>query len=395
MKQLTHWIVRQFVKNHEDIENPEVRAKYGSLEGWVSIVINIILFALKLTLGLMVQSVSLIADAVHTIADSLTSVVIIIGFRVSQKPSDEEHPFGHGQMEPIATLVVAVLLFVAGFELLQSSVQSILNPTTKSAPLWVIAVIVGTALMKEILARFAYRLGDMIDSSALRADALHHRTDVVATILVVVALIAARYGYTTVDGVMGVLVSIIIFYSAYEISKEAINPLLGQAPSKEILDKIQKIASSFSGVLGVHDIIYHKYGQMSVISLHIEVSETEPVQKLHALSESVEEAIVKKMGGVVVAHIDPVNDHHPEYQNLKDLIGKVIAAIDGVQSFHELRIVGATTEKSTVIFDVSVKPSLSEDEKSRILRRIRQELNHRYPGIKAVVKAEPSYAYTP
>lgn len=185
MRKFTRWIVVKVIKNHQNINDLKVRARYGALEGWASIVINILLFVIKLLIGLSIKSVSLIADAVHTLADSATSVVVIIGFKMAKKPADKEHPFGHGRMESVATLIVSVLLFIAGAELLEKSIHSTARPQASTAPLGVILLIVGTIIIKELMSRFSYELGKIIDSQILKADALHHRSDVIATGLVV------------------------------------------------------------------------------------------------------------------------------------------------------------------------------------------------------------------
>ncbi|MFH1503796.1 MAG: cation diffusion facilitator family transporter [Candidatus Omnitrophota bacterium] len=395
MRKLTQWIVTKFIKDYQKINDLKVRSRYGSLEGWVSIVVNVVLFGVKIVTGLAINSVSLIADAVHTLADSVTSAVVIVGFKMAKKPSDKEHPFGHGRMESIATLIVSVLLFIAGVELLEKSVHSVLNPQSATASLGVILVIVGTILIKELMARFSYLLGDMIDSKALKADALHHRSDVIATALVVIALIASRFGFNRVDGIMGVFVSLIIFYSAYEIAKEAINPLLGEAVSKETLKRIEAIAKNHQGVSGVHDIIFHRYGQTSIISLHIEVSDKEDVSKLHTLSEEVEDEISQEMGGVVVVHIDPVNKDHPQYGIIAKAIGEIIAQDKRVHSFHELRIIGCNQDKCNVVFDIALEENADEQETQDIISSIQEKFKSKFPKMKTVIKAEPKYVYNP
>jgi len=393
MKKFTQWIVSKLIKDYQKVDDLKVRSKYGSLEGWVSIVVNVILFCVKIAIGLAINSVALIADAIHTLADCATSVVVIIGFKMSKKPSDKEHPFGHGRMESVATLVVSVLLFVAGFELLQKSVQSISNPQATTASVGVILLIIATIFIKELMARFSYILGDMIDSKALKADALHHRSDVLATTMVVAALIGSRLGFTRIDGIMGIHVSVIIFFSAYKIAKEAINPLLGEAVSKETLKEIGRIARSHAGILGVHDIIFHKYGQTSIISLHIEVSDKEDVNKLHALSEEVEDEISQKMGGMVVAHIDPVNKDHPKYEIISQAIKEIIDEDNRVNSFHELRIIGRSQDKCNIVFDIALEENADEQEIYDIIRSIRNKFKIRFPEMKTIIKAEPKYAY--
>ena len=394
MKKLTHWTVARFIKNHQEINYLKVRARYGALEGWVSIVGNTLLFAIKLIAGLSIGSVSLIADAVHTLSDSATSVVVIIGFKMAKKPSDKEHPFGHGRMEFVATLIVSVLLFIAGVELLEKSIHSIIHPQAVTASVGIILIIAGTILAKELMSRFSYELGEMIDSKTLKADALHHRTDAVSTVLVVVALVASRFGVNRIDGIMGVFVALIIFYSGYEIAKGAVSSLLGEAPSRETIEEIARLARKHEGVLGVHDIVVHEYGQTRLISLHIEVFDKENASRLHELSEAIEDEVGRKMNGKVVVHVDPINKDHPEYDVIEQTIRKIISEDNRVHSFHELRIVGCDVNRCNVIFDIAIEEDADEQETYDIIHYIQERFKKRFPEMKTVIKAEPKYAYT-
>jgi cation diffusion facilitator family transporter len=393
MKKFTRWLAAKAIKNHQNVNDLKVRSHYGTLEGWTSIVINLLLFVVKIALGLSIRSVSLIADAVHTLADSGTSAVVIIGFKIARKPSDKEHPFGHGRMESIAALVVSVLLFMAGLELLEKSIHAIIKPQNSTAPTGVILVIIATIVIKELMARFSYQLGEIIDSQALKADALHHRSDVIATALVVVALIATRFGYNNIDGIMGVGVSLIIFYSAFSIAKEAVNPLLGEAPSKETIKEIEKLAMAHEGVLGVHDIIFHKYGQTSVISLHIEVLDNESAFKLHDLAERVEDTITQKIPGMAVVHVDPLNEDHPQYEQINRAVKDIISEDIRVSDFHDLRIVGCRANRCNVVFDIVLEQDADEQETHDIIHSIAEKFKTKFPEMKTVIKAEPKYAY--
>ena len=215
MKKITGILVKKFIKNSDSVFDTSVRSSYGKLEGWVGIAGNLVLFAIKLYLGIVSGSTALLADAVHTLGDSITSAVVIAGFIMAAKPCDKEHPFGHERMESIAALVISNLLFVTGFELIIHSIRKIMHPSINRVSFTIMAIIAATIFAKEIMARFSYQLGEMIDSDALRADAMHHRTDVAATAMVLAALIGARFNLFFLDGIMGVVVSLIIFYSAY------------------------------------------------------------------------------------------------------------------------------------------------------------------------------------
>lgn len=386
-------IAKKLIRDKRPADIPEVRAKYGILEGWISIIINLFLFGIKITAGIKVQSTALIADAVHTLADSATSIVVIVGFKISQKPSDVEHPFGHGRVEPIATLIIAILLFVAGFELLHHSIQSILTPSNSRAGYMIIYIILGTVVIKELLARFSFAIGDYIDSDALKADALHHRSDVFATLLVVVALIASRYGYYNVDGIMGCLVSLIIFYSAYMIAKDAISPLLGEAPPPEFLEQIEALCLSIPGVLGVHDIISHKYGQNRITSLHIEVSHKKSAVELHTIAEQIEDAIGANTNGIAVVHIDPVNKNHPGYAAVSNIITASIENDHRINSFYDLKIIGENIETASILFNIETAGTIPETENHAIITTLSEHMKAVFPGIRIRIKTNPKFSY--
>ena len=395
MTKFTRWLAAKAIRDYQSVGDLKVRARYGALEGWTSIVVNVVLFAVKMGLGLAIGSVSLIADAIHTLADSATSVVLVISFKMAKKPSDREHPFGHGRLESVAALVVSVLLFVAGAELFETAVRSIAHPQSSRASVAVILLIAGTLVVKELLSRFSYQLGDMIDSQALKADALHHRSDVLATALVVLALIGSRFGYDRIDGAAGVLVSLIIFYAAYSIAREAVNPLLGVPPPRDTLSQIGSLAKAHQGVLGVHDIIFHSYGQTNVISLHLEVSDQDNIASLHALSEAVEEDIARKIGATVIAHIDPINREHPQYEAIAETIREIVSQDERVHSFHDLRIIGCRANRCNVVFDIVLEADADEQKTHDIIRSIREKFAERFPEMRTIIKAEPKYAYTP
>ena len=395
MKTLTLWFASFFVKNHTDTTDPNVRAAYGAFEGWVSIIGNIVLFAIKITIGLSVGSAALMADAVHTLADSATSAVVIVGFKMARKPSDSEHPFGHGRIEPVATLIISILLFVAGFELLKHSITSILHPTVSTAGYVAIAIILATVVAKEVMARFSFILGDLINSATLKADALHHRSDVFATLLVVVALIASRFGLNQVDGIMGIGVSLVIFASAWSIAREAVNPLIGEAPSQAALDEIEGACRSVHEVLGVHDIVVHDYGENRVVSLHIEVSHRLSVLRVHDIAEDVEESVGRMTGGMVVVHMDPINHDHPHYDTILGAIQELVASDTRLLTFHDLRLVGATLERGTVLFDVTLNDTPGGMDPQQAIEETRNTLRTRFPGLDILIKIAPMYSYNP
>ena len=396
MKKITQLIVKKTIPNYNDTENQDVRYGYGALEGWVSIIGNLILCVAKLFAGIYINSAALITDAIHTLSDSLSSVVIIFGFAMAKKPSDKEHPFGHGRMESVAALIIAILLCVAGIELLKFSIDRMQNPTVSGTSLYVILFVLSTIVAKEIMARFSYELGDMIDSKALKADALHHRTDAVTTLLVIVALVGSRFGYPNLDGIMGIIVSIIICYSAFIIAKDAISPLIGEAPSQELLDQIKSVVHGREDVIGVHDIICHFYGHVRIISLHLEVSSEESALALHTLAESVEKEIASRTNSLVIVHIDPINSNHPQYNAIHKTVKSIVDRDDRIHSFHDMRIIGEDGGSTpNVMFDVVLNPEFHEENGPEIAASIKREMVKKFPLIKVTIKIDPLYSYNP
>ncbi len=393
MKKISLYFAHKLIRDKRSPKHPDVRVKYGMLEGWLSIFVNILLFIIKITAGIKVQSSALIADAIHTLSDSATSVVVIAGFKISQKPSDKEHPFGHGRIEPVATLIISILLFVAGAELFHHAILSIINPTQTRAGLFIIFIISGTIIIKELLAKFAFILGDYIDSDTLKADALHHRSDVFATLMVVVALIASRYGYFIIDGIMGCMVSVVIFYSAYSIAKDAISTLLGEAPPPELLKQIENKCLSITGVLGVHDIISHQYGQNRITSLHIEVPHTHSAVELHMIAEQIEDAVGASTNGIAVVHIDPVNKTHPGYNAISGIVTNIIKSDERIISFYDLKIIGENIEKASIFFDIETDNIIDEAENNTIIKDISKKIESAFPGISVRIKVKPKFSY--
>lgn len=387
---LSNWMIR--LASRGVVEEQSRRSRLTLLEGYTSVTVNAVLFVVKLLLGLMTGSISLLADAVHTLADSVTSVVVVVSAYVARRPADREHPFGHGRAELVAALVVAVLLGVAAVEFGKSAVLRVFEPEVLTVPWWATAAIVFTALVKLWLSRFAGELARQTGSKALEADSWHHYTDVIATLLVVVAMVAARYGLPWLDGVMGVAVAGVILWAAWRIAMDSITPLLGEAPSSEELKEIFKKASAVEGVSGVHDIIVHKYGNVNVVSLHVETSDQLTALELHTLAEQVQDRVGDGNHGTVVVHVDPVNANHPYYQKVKAIIDGVVSQEPRLDSFHDLRIVGDDMT-FRVLVDIAVNETLRDSVKSEIEESLNCSLREMYQQASIQISFEPVFAY--
>jgi cation diffusion facilitator family transporter len=392
MKNLTNLIVKKTIIDWKNTNDQRVRSKYGVLEGWTSIAVNLVLTILKGLLGIITGSLALTADAFHTLSDVLTSTVIVISFKVSKKPSDATHPFGHGRMEAIATLVVAILLLVAGVELLKISVNRIIHPKPFEASWLIIAVIWFTVLIKELLARFSRNLGIMIQSGALKADFWHHRTDAISSVLVIIALIGQRMGITHLDGIVGVLVSGVVAYTGWNIAREGVDDLLGKKPSHNLVDKIKREARSFSEVLDIHDLIIHQYGHLMILSFHIEVSDEHTLGHAHTLAEEVEKTINTKFNTYTTVHIDPVNTRDPELKKIRSALKEILSRRKENISFHDLRIVGESISKN-VLFDLVIDPNMKDIEINLLVQELKNILPDMFHSVKGVtIEVEPRYA---
>jgi len=362
---LTSFIIRKTVPQGVEADTKAYRGHVGMLEGWVSIVGNFLLFVVKIIFGFMASSIALIADAFHTLSDVATSIVVIFGFKVAQKPADKEHPFGHGRAETIATLTIAILMAVVAFEFLKGAVDRLFFSDTDidvSKLDWLfIGVISLTAAGKAWMARFAYQLGELIDSDALRGDAVHHKSDVYTTILVIAGLVGARYGVPHVDGVMGIGVAIMILHSAYDIARDSIDDLLGKPASLEDIQVITELATSVPGARQVHDVVVHSYGDQKFISLHIEIDENSTPSVMHNIADNVEHKLAHELNAQVVTHIDPVAVTGKDVNQVREIIEKAIRVLDLEIAVQDLRLVGEDPVES-ILFELPVPADCEQQD---------------------------------
>ena len=335
------------------------RSRIGKFQGWISIIVNGLMFFLKLLIGLIIGSISVIADAFHTLTDVISSGVVIWGFNESEKPADKNHPYGHGRAEYVATLVIAILLIVAGIEFIESSIERIVNPTIIEPEWWMILSIIITIFIKMIVAQYAEYLSSKIASGTLHADAWHHRADAISSFLVATAMILGKYGYFQVDGWTGLIVALFIMWSGFGIAKEAVDDLIGKPPTIEEINDIRKISLNVEGVIGVHDISVHSYGKDKFASIHVEIDEQEDQMDAHLISENVEKTLNKKLGVSPTVHVDPISITDPKTKKVKKYLIENFSDHEIISSFHDIRVVD-TNKHHVILFGVDVKPNLSK-----------------------------------
>ena len=393
MKHFTHWLLDKFFSKTPQPNNPKFRSQVGYLEGWSSIFVNLILFLIKLIIGFTSSSIALIADAFHTLSDISTSIIIVISSKIAKKPSDMEHPFGHQRVEAISTIIIATLLFVAGIELGKSAFDRIVNPTIFKSSWFLIGIIFFTILVKELLARFAQELGEIIQSTTLKADAWHHRSDAVTTLLVLISFIFGKFNIYSFDGYVGIAMALLIVYTGYKVSKEAANHLLGSAPESDFLNKVKEIAHSFSEVSNVHDIVLHQYGDNKILSFHIEVPAFFSLSRAHAIAEKVEDRIESELRTHATIHFEPGRSNNPITDEIRDVIEKEIKIDERIGSYHALVIEGQEHEKNAH-FDLAVRQGTCDEEIETIRKNMTEVLKKSLSYIKKVtIKIEPDYPF--
>ena len=350
------------------------RSAAGRLAGTVGIISNALLFAMKLTVGTLAGSVSITADALNNLSDASSSVVTLLGFKLAEKPADEDHPYGHARYEYLSGLAVAMMILFIGFELAKSSVEKIVNPQAVYFT-WVTGVVLAVSMgMKLWMAFFNRRLGKRIQSDTLLAAAADSRNDVIATGAVLLSGLVERLTGLRIDGFMGLAVAIFILYSGVGLAKDTISPLLGEAAGPELREQILDQIRSEPRVLGYHDLMVHDYGPgRRFASVHVEMDRREDPLLCHELIDNLERECYQSHNIHLVIHYDPVITDDPELDRMKALVSHHLAAIDSRLAVHDFRMVTGNGH-TNLIFDVALPDSLSGRE-NEIKKRLDQKLN--------------------
>lgn len=357
-------LAKIFIKNHSEYKDSSVRQKYGILCGGVGIFLNLILFTFKLIFGTITASVAIVADAFNNLSDAASSCVQILGFKLSGRKPDPEHPFGHGRIEYIAALGISFLILLMGVELIKSSVESLIHPEPVTFSITAVVVLVVSILVKAYMYIYNHRIGKKIDSVAMEATAKDSLGDTITTFLVIVSLIASKFTTFPVDGIAGIIVGFFILKTGYESAKETVNLLIGVAASKEFAHEIETELLKFENIVGMHDLIVHDYGPgRLMITLHAEVPGDKNIFDLHEEIDLAEYTLSQKFNCQTTIHMDPIDLNNKDLDELRQIIKEETQKISPNMSFHDVRIVPGTNN-SNLIFDV-VKPfdcKLSDDE---------------------------------
>lgn len=354
-------LVRRFIKDNENTSSTAVRQQYGKLSGVVGIIVNVALFVAKLTAGALTSSVSIVADAVNNLSDAGTSIISLVSFKLSSKPADNKHPFGHARIEYLASSLVAVFILFIGFELVRTSVDKIMNPTDIVFSVVALIVLAISIIVKFWLYVFNSGIAKRINSTVITATAVDSLSDVAATSAVFIStLLSPMIGFS-LDGYMGIAVAIFIMVSGIGILKDTVDRILGQAPSEELITSIDSYILKYEGIIGTHDLMVHDYGPgRCFASVHAEVNANENILDSHDLIDNIERDIEQDCGIHLVIHMDPLVTDDPYVNELHSFVKDIVEKLNPSITMHDFRVVKGSTH-SNLIFDVSVpfeyKPS--------------------------------------
>lgn len=383
-------IIRTFIKNYKDVENHHVREAYGKLAGIVGIISNIILFMIKFTVGVLFKSISVTADAVNNLSDAGSSIITLIGFKLSGKPADAKHPYGHARMEYITGLAVSFIIILLGVQLVQTSFDKVLHPEESVFSYLTITVLIISILMKLWQGMFNKKVGKTIHSTALEATAADSINDVVATSAVLLSTVIAKLTGVNLDGYMGILVAIFILVSGIKMIGETINPLLGMAPDQEMVDQIYKKIMSYDTVLGIHDLVVHNYGpQRCFASVHVEVPASQDILISHDIIDNIERDFAKDMDIHLVVHLDPIVTDDETTNLLRAQVKQIVHDISPDLSIHDFRAVIGVSH-TNLIFDVCVPFSVKMSD-ADITSLISQKVKEINPTYYTVIVVDRSY----
>lgn len=373
-------LIRFFILNSEQTDAPEVREKYGILSGIVGIFFNILLFSLKFLAGLLSGAISIIADAFNNLSDAGSSIITMIGFRISTQEADSDHPFGHGRSEYIAGLIVSIIILIMAFELIHSSFMKILHPEPVSFTPIVLLILAVSILVKLYMYCYNTYISKKIASTALRATATDSFSDCLATSAVLLAMLVSHFLSVNIDGYCGILVGLFILWGGIQAARDTISPLLGQAPDPKFIQNIKSIVAQYPEVLGTHDLIVHDYGPgRRMISLHAEVPAKGDILKLHDTIDNIERRLQKELCCSAVIHMDPIMNDDAETLECQELVKGILAEIDASLTLHDFRIVKGPTH-TNLIFDLVVpyQTPYSMDALKDAVKKKLQEKNAQY-----------------
>ena len=381
---MTDLILRIFVRDHKNTEDPAVRDKCGRVAGAVGIVTNFLLFLMKIIVGTVFHSVSVTADAVNNLTDSGSSVVTLIGFKMASKPADEKHPFGHARIEYLSGVIVSFIVIFLGLQLGMSSVEKILTPEENALTPVALVVLVISILAKLWQCLFYRKVGRMIKSESVEATSKDSRNDVIATSVVLLGAVITMPTGVNLDGYMGAAVALFIVFSGVQLTISTADPLLGQAPEGELVQTITEKMLSYPGIIGMHDLAVHNYGVgRCFASAHCEVDAKNDILVSHDLIDNIERDFSRDLGIHMVIHLDPVIVGDARTDALHCKVQSLVTALYPTVTIHDFRVIWGVTH-SNIVFDAAV-PFAVKDSDAVIIQKLEAEIQKLDPDYRTVV----------
>lgn len=386
---MTNLLIKLFIKDN-DISNLETRGKYGVLSSATGIVVNILLSIVKLFIGIIANSISIISDALNNITDVGSSVVTMIGFKISQKKIDKDHPWGHGRMEYITAFIVDIIILMVEFELLKSSIDKIIHPELPAVNNITIIILVIAVLTKLWLFLFYKKIAKMIDSNAIKGNAYDSISDSISTLVVLISAVVAKLCGVSIDGYASLIVSVFILFTGYKAIKETVDLLLGMKPDPEFIRDIEEEAKKYDMISGIHDIMVHDYGPgRKIVSFHAEVPADGDICKVHDIIDQMEQDLFEKFNCITTIHMDPIVVDNKEINDMRDFTEKIVKGLNPEFSIHDFRMTDGG-KRVNLIFDLVV-PRDKEYDKEQIIKNIQQKIHEKDNKYYAVIKVETSY----
>lgn len=381
---MTKLLVKLFVKDYKNTEKQEVRTSYGILTSVVGIISNLILFIVKIAIGIIIRSISVIGDAFNNLSDAASSVIGFFGVKIAGRPADKEHPFGHGRAEYIASLIVAFLIIQVGFTVIKNSTSKIFNPEAVLFNWTTIIILSVSVFIKLWLAYFNSKLGKRINSTVMKATATDSLADVLVTSATIISIIIEKSTTYSVDGWMGIIVGVFVTISGLSVAKETLLPLMGEAVNMDVYKKITKRVESYDGIIGSHDLIVHNYGPNNIMAtIHAEIPNDADLEMAHETIDLIERDVLEDLGILLVIHMDPIEVNDLKVIEKRDMITNIVTDLEAEASIHDFRVVNGE-RKINLIFDLVVPHSYDVKDQQELLRKLIQKtrkVDYRYDCI--------------
>lgn len=388
---MTEFLVRHFIKNYEEVEKVSVRTAYGTLASMVGIFCNVFLFIVKAAVGMVLNSISVTADAFNNLSDAGSSIVGLVGVKMASKPADEDHPFGHGRIEYITALIVAFLVMEVGFTFFKDSIAKIREPEVIKFQVVSIVILILSIGVKLWLGLFNKNLGRRIDSKVMMATAADSIGDVVTTSVTILSIVFFRMTGINIDGYVGLVVALVVMWAGIGIAKDTLEPLIGEAVDPEDYKKITRFVEGYDGIVGSHDLIVHNYGPgRSMASIHAEVPNDVDIEVSHEIIDKIERDAQKYLGTFLVIHMDPIETKDEKVLMAKKQTEDILAQIDAALSIHDFRMVDGE-HQINLIFDMIVPHKYDREQEKDVCRTLRKELQELDDGYRCVITVEKSY----